>query len=100
MSTDLSITLSRLRDIGWKEWDPIGLLTAGEAWDQKPFADEYDDYLRKVVAGFRNGRPLAEAVEYLLRIEREHMALGIRLGQEARAEATARAIQRSVVPSA
>lgn len=100
MSTHLPITLSRLRDIGWKEWDPIGLLTAGESGEQKPFADEYDDYLHKVVADFRSGRPLAEAVEYLLCIEREHMALGTRLGQKARAEATARSIQRFVVSSA
>lgn len=95
MSTDLPITLSCLRDIGWKEWDPIGLLKAGEAWDQKPYADEYDEYLCKVAADLGNGGPLAEAIKYLLCIEREHMALGVRLGQEARAEATARAIQRT-----
>ena len=67
MNAHAPMALSRLRDVGWKEWDPIGLLAAGEAWDQKPFADEYDDYLRKVAAT---------------------------------AEATARAIQRSVTASA
>ena len=63
MNAHTSTALSRLRDIGWKEWDPIGLLAAGEAWDQKPFADEYDDYLRKVAADFRDGGSLAQAVE-------------------------------------
>lgn len=100
MSTDLPITLTHLREIGWREWDPIGLLSIGETWAQKPFADEYDEYLRKVVAHFLDGRPLTEAVEYLLSIERNHMALGIRAGQEARAEAAARAIQRSIAASA
>lgn len=91
--------LPRLRDIGWREWDPIGLLAAGEAWDQEPFADEYDEYLCKVADDLRGGGSIAQAVEYLLRIEREHMALGIRIGQEARAEATARAIQYSMTAS-
>lgn len=100
MSTEPPIGLSRLRDIGWKEWDPIGLLASGEAWDRQPFADEYDRYLVEVAAELRDGMPLAEAVAYLLRIEREHMALGVQSGQEARAEATARSIRRLVVSCA
>ncbi|WNJ90516.1 hypothetical protein [Bosea sp. 685] len=97
MSDDL---LSGLREIGWRNWDPIGLLAAGEQWQEKSFADEYDDYLRKVAADFRAGGSIAQAVEYLLRIEREHMVLGVRSGQERRAEATAQAIQLYVARSA
>ncbi|SFJ18295.1 hypothetical protein SAMN05216304_105176 [Bosea sp. OK403] len=92
--------LPGLREIGWRNWDPIGLLAAGEQWHEKSFADEYDDYLRKVAADFRAGGSLAQAVEYLLRIEREHMVLGVRSGQEKRAEATAQAIQLYVASSA
>ncbi|KMO40600.1 hypothetical protein [Methylobacterium aquaticum] len=87
------IALSRLRTIGWREWDPIGLLAAGEAWDHKPFADEYDAYLLKVAGDLRRGGGLREAVAYLLSVERDHMAIGDRPGQDVRAETTARAIQ-------
>jgi hypothetical protein len=94
MNTKPPIKLSRLRDIGWREWDPIGLLAAGEAWDQKPFADEYDAYLLRVAGDLRRGGALQEAVACLLSIERGHIGLGFRPGQEVRAEATAHAIQR------
>jgi len=42
MSSYPPLKLSRLRDIGWREWDPIGLLPQGDAWESYPeFADEY-----------------------------------------------------------
>ena len=94
MNADPPIKLSELRDIGWKEWDPIGLLPAGEVWDHKPFADEYDGYLRKVAGDFRRGGSVDEAIRYLLDCEREHMGLGVRPGQETRAKVTALSIQR------
>jgi hypothetical protein len=94
MTPDLPTPLTQLRHIGWREWDPIGLLAVGEAWEQEPFADEYDAYLLQVAADFRDGKSLAHAIEYLLHIEREHMAVGLRVGQKERAEATARAIRR------
>lgn len=78
----------------------IGLLPYGAAWEEQPFADEYDDYLRKVEGDLRNGLGVAEVVAYLVRIEREHMGLGVRPGQDARAEATVRAVQRLVSGSA
>jgi hypothetical protein len=70
------VKLSHLRDIGWKEWDPIGLLHEGQAWDHKPFADEYDGYLLHVVGLLRDGKPKDEAVAYLNRVGSEHMGLG------------------------
>ena len=100
MSSDPPIELSRLRDIGWTEWDPIGLLNRGQAWDGKPCADEYDSYLLKVASDLRRGASVEGAIEYLLNVEREHMGLGIQPGQEDRAEATALAIQRVVAASA
>ena len=93
MTTRPPIKLSRVRDIGWSEWDPIGLLAAGDTWDHKPFADEYDAYLLKVAGDFRRGEELQEAVDYLISIERDHIGIGVRPGQEARAEATARALR-------
>ncbi len=47
MSSFRPIELSVLRDIGWNEWDPIGLLAPGQTWDHEPFADEFDGYLLK-----------------------------------------------------
>jgi hypothetical protein len=70
------IKLSVLRDIGWKTWDPIGLLADGESWDHKPFADEYDDYLLHIVGLLRNGRSEGEAIAFLDWVGSKHMGLG------------------------
>ena len=49
MKRDITLKLSRLRDIRWSEWDPIGLLPKGEIWDHKNFADEYDSkYIQNI----------------------------------------------------
>lgn len=88
------IKVSVLRDIGWKEWDPIGLLAAGEIWDHQPFADEYDRYLLAVAGDFRRGGAFENAVEFFLKVEREIMGLGVRPGQDTRASTIARLIQR------
>ena len=88
------IKLSVLRDIGWKEWDPIGLLAIGEAWDHQPFADEYDRYLLAVAGDLRRGGSLANAVQFLLRAVRETMGISAHPDQEVRASTTARLIQR------
>jgi hypothetical protein len=93
MSSHRPIKLSILRDIGWKEWDPIGLLAPGQKWDHEPFADEYDGYLLKAAGDLRRKVPLEEVVRYLLRIEREGIGLGVHSGQTERAEATVRLIQ-------
>ena len=88
------IKLSVLRDIGWKEWDPIGILPEGRNWDHEPFANEYDSYLLEVAGAFRRGASLTEATSYLAHIEREHMGLSNQTDRLARAEATARLIQQ------
>jgi hypothetical protein len=43
MNQRIKVRLSRLRDIGWTEWDPIGLCPP-EGWEGIPAADEYDGY--------------------------------------------------------
>ena len=73
------IKLSRLRDIGWSLWDPIGLLSPERLWesdDCRAFADEYDSYLLEVADQLRRGASDAEVVGYLAQIEAEHMGLG------------------------
>ena len=70
------IRLSRLRDIGWTIWDPIGLLDEGETWDQKPYADEYDSYLMQAAGQLRRNVPVTEVVDYLVQIESVHMGFG------------------------
>lgn len=87
------IKLSVLRDIGWKEWDPIGLLPPGEIWDHQPFADEYDHYLLAVAGGFRRGMSLEGATHFLLTAVRETMGISAHPLQIEQASATARLIQ-------
>lgn len=86
------VDLTALREIGWREWDPIGLreMTAGE-WE-KNGADEYDAYISEVAVGIQSGWTIEEAVQYLVDIERGHMALGEEPTSRPRAEATVRAI--------
>ncbi|KQT50064.1 hypothetical protein ASG52_08305 [Methylobacterium sp. Leaf456] len=93
MSPKPPIKLSVLRDIGWKEWDPIRLLADGEVWDHQPFADEYDGYLLKVAGDLRRGASLQDVIDYLLVTERGNLGPTYSKDQEARAERTARAIQ-------
>lgn len=88
------IKLSRLREIGWSQWDPIGLSQMGDDhWkDGGPCADEYDSYLLGVVGRLRRGEPTSEAVSYLEQIEIEHMGGGRNSTTRQRAEATVAAI--------
>lgn len=76
MKAQAKLRLSRLRDIGWKEWDPIGLLAVGDTWEGKPFADEYDNYLAYAAGQLRRGAPKEEIVSYLEDIQSNHMGLG------------------------
>jgi hypothetical protein len=73
------LKLSKLRDIGWSLWDPIGLLPQDSKWDEdanRSFADEYDRYLVSAASQLRQGTDPAQVVEYLCQIEIEHMGLG------------------------
>ena len=89
------IKLSRLRDIGWSIWDPIGLLAAGKRWDDEDcrgFADEYDRYLINAAGDLRGGRPDIEVVDYLIQIEAEYMGLGKGIRIRERAQSVVDAI--------
>ncbi len=95
MSSHLPFKLSQLRDIGWREWDPIGLLPEGDKWDDYPeFADEYDTYLLQAAGQLRHNHAVADVVNYLVSIETEHIGVGLSPSAQSRAEATVTAIQK------
>jgi hypothetical protein len=99
MSSYPPLKLSRLRDIGWKEWDPIGLLPTGEAWESYPeFADEYDRYLLHAASRLRRDWLVSDATDYLMWVVSEQMGLGSPSNSLARirAETTAKAIKAYV----
>ncbi len=99
MNSHVPTNIARLRDIGWREWDPIGLLPKGAAWESYPeFADEYDRYLLEAASGLGRGWSVSEATDYLMWIASEHMGLGPPRDASARmaAEATAEAIKALV----
>lgn len=90
------INLSRLRDIGWSLWDPIGLLEPGQRWDDEEcqrFADEYDDYLLHAATDLRRGATDDEVASYLVGIEIEQMCLGSQTDTYRRARRVAEAIR-------
>ncbi|SFX12969.1 hypothetical protein [Paracoccus versutus] len=92
------IKLSKLRDIGWTLWDPIGLLDPESRpgrWDDEAnlsFADEYDSYLIAAASQLRRGTPRDEVVAFLVEIETEHMGMGDNPSARPRAEAVVEAI--------
>lgn len=87
------IRLSRLRDIGWTHWDPIGLLVDGEPWEGKPFADEYDTYLLRAAYMVRMNELDKTIIDYLVEIETDHMGLNLVEGVRDRAKAVITAIR-------
>lgn len=87
------LRLSRLRDIGWTLWDPIGLLSEGDTWVGKQFADEYDGYLVHAAGQLRRGACAQDVVDYLGRIKSEHMGLGAAPDMDARIRSVVRAMQ-------
>ena len=92
MGKNPKIRLSRLRDIGWKHWDPIGLLDDGLKWGDVSYADEYDSYLIRAAGMLRRKASREEVVEYLVSIEAEHMGMGISNFTRISAEKTVDAI--------
>jgi hypothetical protein len=95
MSSYPPLKLSRLRDIGWAKWDPIGILSPGEKWEHHPAADEYDQYLLEAANRLGRDWSISDATDYLMRIASEHMGLGSPEdgAARARAEKTAHAIK-------
>lgn len=86
------VALSRLRDIGWRLWDPIGI-----GPPEPGYAEEYDGYLLDAFGLLRRGAPQSTIVECLIAIEEGHMGLGRQQDARSRAQATVKAIYAYVV---
>lgn len=90
------LKLSRLRDISWSLWDPIGLLSDGQNWrdeDCQPFADEYDGYLMQAASRLGRGAAQDDVARYLADIVVHHMGMGTYAVELARAKTVVAAIQ-------
>lgn len=87
-----SIQLSRLREIGWSKWDPIGVGGPDHGWP----ADEYDSYLLQAAEQVWNGQSDDVVADYLVTIETEHMGLTAAPSIHARALDVAKAIRQYV----
>ena len=93
MVTRAKIRLSRLRDIGWRCWDPIALGGPDGDWTDSAAADEYDGYLLQVARMVRQNEGDDAAAQHLVWAESEHMGLGMRADTLERARATIAAIR-------
>ena len=87
------LRLSRLRDIGWSIWDPIGLNDFNGDWESVSFADEYDGYLIKVAGMLKNNEPDKKAIDYLIWADTVNMGLSSTQGTHERAKAVVNAIK-------
>jgi hypothetical protein len=96
MSSRPPVKLSALRDIGWREWDPIGLSNIEGGWEGSSAADEYDNYLLHLAARLQNGDADGPLVDYLVHIETEHMGLTPNASARPRAAATVAAMREYV----
>jgi hypothetical protein len=85
--------LAHLRHIGWSEWDPIGLQEIDPEWRLDGGDDEYDSYLLHVAGLIQNGRSEAEAIQYLVEIELNHMGMELSATTHSRAVSTVRVIK-------
>lgn len=95
MSDAPRVKLSRLREIGWSLWDPIGLSRLGDdEWrDGGACADEYDSYLLQVVGRLRRGESDAAVAAWLEETETDHIGLTRNATTGPRAAATVAAIK-------
>ena len=85
------IQLSKLREIGWTLWDPIGLANSVDQKDEGQ-ADEYDTYLIHVVSLLSQGKSKQAATDYLKTIEAEYIGLGKQSDSDLRGSQTVAAI--------
>ncbi|WP_417619184.1 hypothetical protein [Parasphingorhabdus sp.] len=75
-NTRPDIKLSKLWDIGWTCWDPIGLLTDENlAKEKKGFDDEYDTYLMHAAGMIWRNTPRDDVVAYLVDIEQNYIGM-------------------------
>lgn len=92
MSSGPKFQLSKLREIAWSKWDPIGLAELEDGWP----ADEYDRYLLQAAGQIWNGSTDHAVADYLIKIEMEHMGLTAAPDIRSRAVDVARSLREYV----
>lgn len=75
--------IGKLREIGFEQWDPIGVPVP---------EDEYDTYLLKAAGNLWNGEGVEKVAEYLVKVEVDWMGLSLVPGVRERARQVAGAI--------
>lgn len=70
------VDIHRLREIGWSQWGPIGLLGVTESWSGQPYEDEYDRYLYKAAQMLKNDCSVEEVADYLFVVQSQAMQIG------------------------
>lgn len=84
----LTFKLSRLREIGWTLWDPIGINGLEGTPD-----DEYDAYLLQAAGQLEKGAAAEEVARLLANFETEHMGLEDSASAMSRARRTVSAMR-------
>jgi hypothetical protein len=72
--------LSELREIGWREWDPIGIVSYRAHCE-----DEYDTYLLAAAEKLTSGASEQSVADYLVEIEIGRMGFTLAEGMRCRA---------------
>jgi len=83
MTSNANFQLSRLREIGWSQWDPIGL-NDHEDWPE----DEYDTYLMQAAGRLWRGVGEEDVADYLVDVEANYMGGGPSADSRVRANKT------------
>lgn len=91
MISEPKLRLFRLRDIGWKYWDPIGLGSGDGIWPQG-CSDEYDGYLTSAAGHLRRTGDKEAAIQMLVDAETERMGMPYSAEAGQRAAITVEAI--------
>ncbi|MEF0938927.1 hypothetical protein [Rhizobium sp. BR 362] len=76
MNDHPAVDIHALRQIGWDNWDPIGIRQIDDVAWRSTAADEYDTYLFHVANMILGGTTSDEAAAYLDRIASDNMAVG------------------------
>jgi hypothetical protein len=63
----LNISLARLRDIGWKLWDPLAIRPPIGLWPDDG-EDQYDPFLLHASTMMYHGRSRQDAALYLIQV--------------------------------
>ena len=75
MQDRFEINIHALRQIGWDNWDPIGIRQLDDSAWRTDAADEYDTYLLQAAEMILHGSALETVAAYLDKIVSEYMGL-------------------------